>query len=237
MSIWWRAYNEAINDPKLQRLSGDLFKTWFNLLCLASGNNGLLPSISDIAFALRLPDKEVEKRLQTLVDSGLFDVSEDGTQPHNWRFRQFKSDVSTERVNRFRNRKRNVSSTVSRNVSETANETPPETETETEKKEPFGTPSVTLAVQEPPALSLVPTPTPEAELFRRGREVLGKQAGGLITQLLKSRGGNVALARSVIEVASTKGDPKQYLGGVLRGPDKGEDAESFERKRERGEAW
>ena len=105
------------------------------------------------------------------------------------------------------------------------------------KKEPFGAQSASLAVQEPLALNLVAAPLPEAELYRRGKEILGKQAGGLVTQLLKSRGGNIALARSIIEVASTKGDPKQYLGGVLKGRDKTEEADSFERKRERGEAW
>jgi hypothetical protein len=42
--------------------------------------------------------------------------------PHNWDKRQYKSDVSTERVKRFRNGKRNVS------------ETPPETEADTENR-------------------------------------------------------------------------------------------------------
>lgn len=59
---------------------------------------------------------------------------------------------------------------------------------------------------------------PEVELFRRGREVLGKQAGGMISQLLNAKQKNVALARAAIEQASTKSDPREYIGAVIRGP-------------------
>lgn len=59
---------------------------------------------------------------------------------------------------------------------------------------------------------------PEMELFRRGREVLGKQSGGLIAQLKTAKGGNIALARAAIEQASTKSDPREYIGAVIRGP-------------------
>ena len=58
-------------------------------------------------------------------------------------------------------------------------------------------------------------PTPEAELFRRGREILGSSAGGLVRRLLTSKSDNVALARATIETASTKGDPREYLGAVI----------------------
>jgi uncharacterized protein YdaU (DUF1376 family) len=57
---------------------------------------------------------------------------------------------------------------------------------------------------------------PEAELFRRGREVLGKQSGGLITKLLAAKQKNVALARAAIEQASTKSDPREYIGAIIR---------------------
>lgn len=63
----------------------------------------------------------------------------------------------------------------------------------------------------------VAAPDPEAELFRRGREVLGKQAGGLISKLLAAKQKNIALARAAIEQASTKSDPREYIGAILRG--------------------
>jgi hypothetical protein len=60
--------------------------------------------------------------------------------------------------------------------------------------------------------------TEDAELFDRGKVVLGKEAGGLIARLLKSKKGNVALARAAIEQASTKENPREYIGAILRGP-------------------
>jgi len=34
MSQWFRMYAEVLDDPKVQRLSGDEFKAWVNILCL-----------------------------------------------------------------------------------------------------------------------------------------------------------------------------------------------------------
>lgn len=63
--------------------------------------------------------------------------------------------------------------------------------------------------------------TPDAELYERGKAVLGKGAGGLIGKLLAAKGGNVALARAAIEQASTKQDPREFVGAIVakeRGP-------------------
>lgn len=59
---------------------------------------------------------------------------------------------------------------------------------------------------------------PEREYFMRGREVLGKGAGGIIGKLLKAKGGNVALARAAIEQASQKQNPTEYVAAICRGP-------------------
>lgn len=59
-------------------------------------------------------------------------------------------------------------------------------------------------------------PTDEADLFRRGKEVLGKNAGGLIASLRKSKG-SIPLARAAIEQASTKENPREYIGRVING--------------------
>jgi len=56
---------------------------------------------------------------------------------------------------------------------------------------------------------------PEVELFRRGKAVLGSSAGGLIKNLLKAKGGKVALARAAIEQASTKQDPREFIGRIV----------------------
>lgn len=131
MSRWFRAYDEAVDDPKIQRLPGDVFKALFNLWCIASQNGGELPCNEDIAFKLRQPMPKVATLISKLTEAGLIDEDETGRRPHNWNGRQFKGDVSTERVQRHRKRKGNVSSAVS--------ETPPEqSRTETEQNSSSG---------------------------------------------------------------------------------------------------
>ncbi|MCX7319235.1 MAG: DUF1376 domain-containing protein, partial [Hyphomicrobiales bacterium] len=58
----------------------------------------------------------------------------------------------------------------------------------------------------------------EREYFARGKVVFGKSSGGLLANLLKSKGGNVALARAAVEMASTKENPAQYVGAMIRNP-------------------
>ena len=121
MGHWWRAYDECVDDPKLGKLADRLHRAWFNLCCVASSNGGVLPPIADVAFKLRVNDHKAAELIAALVSAELFDRRPDGKfEPHNWEARQFKSDVSTTRVQRFRQRRRNVSSVVS--------ETPPESE-------------------------------------------------------------------------------------------------------------
>jgi hypothetical protein len=122
MSRWFRFYDEALDDPKVQTLPPALFKIWVNLLCLASKNDGIIPRLQDVAFSLRMTEPDVCERIGMLQAAGLLDVEGEYVVPHNWKGRQYKSDVSTERVQRFRKRSGNVSSAVS--------ETPPDTDTE-----------------------------------------------------------------------------------------------------------
>lgn len=70
--------------------------------------------------------------------------------------------------------------------------------------------TVAVATMDDPAI-------PEREYFFRGREVLGKGAGGLIAELLKAKGRNVALARAALETASTKQNPTEYVAAICRG--------------------
>jgi len=121
-------YGDVINDPKTLRLSDATFRGWVLLLCVASNNGGVLPPMADLEIHLRMKPQRIAALLVELVARELFDKLEDGTfKPHNWDKRQYKSDTSTSRVQRFRERQRNVSS----DVSETAPET--ETDTDTEK--------------------------------------------------------------------------------------------------------
>lgn len=121
---WFRFYDTALDDPKVQTLSPELFKAWVNILCLASRNKGVLPSMERVAFALRCDETHAERTLERLLNEGLIDRKNGGPNgyhyaPHNWAKRQYKSDTSTDRVKRYRQRK---------------GETAPDTETEEEDK-------------------------------------------------------------------------------------------------------
>ncbi len=109
---WLRLYNDVVSDPKVQRLSGDKFKSWINVLCIASTHDGILPPVTDLAFILRITEDKAAVLLDDLVEKGLLDVTTDERYtPHNWASRQYKSDVSNDRVQRHRQRKRNVTVT------------------------------------------------------------------------------------------------------------------------------
>lgn len=124
---WWRAYGRARHDPKLLKLSDKDFRWWFNLVCAASDNGGVLLPCEDLAVEFRVSPSAMSKTLDRMVAAGLFDHDDTGIHPHNWNALQYVSDRSSERVKAFRERQRNVSVT------------PSETETDTEQnKQPNG---------------------------------------------------------------------------------------------------
>jgi hypothetical protein len=216
MSRWFRFYDEALNDPKVQRLQGEAFKAWVNLLCLASKNDGILPPIGDIAFALRLDEDAVSSLLNDFYSLQLLDEVERndapiGYTPHNWTGRQYKTDnadpTNSKRQQRFRARKRNGKS----NGTVTA-EKRPDTE-QIQKQIQKDSEAKASGADAPIDPSIA-----ERDYFTRGREVLGKNAGGLLAKLLRTKGNNVALARSAVEMAATKQSPLEYVAGVIRGP-------------------
>jgi hypothetical protein len=135
MSRWFRMYDEVLDDPKVQRLSGDDFKAWVNMLCLASRKDGALPAIEDIGFALRLEAKKAQATVARMVLAGLLDDADGRFIPHGWNARQYKSDVSTGRVKQFRERKKAVAGNGDETFHETAPDTDTDTDTDTENKE------------------------------------------------------------------------------------------------------
>jgi hypothetical protein len=120
---WFRFYSEALDDPKVQRLPGDLFKAWVNLLCLANEQEerGTLPPLDDIAFRLRLDHLKAEDALTGLRRAGLLEHNTDTDEyrVHAWDKRQYASDLSTDRVRKFREKQRETAHETERNKSET----------------------------------------------------------------------------------------------------------------------
>lgn len=127
---WWRAYSRARHDPKLLKLTDRQFRWWFNLVCAAADNDGVLPDHADLAVEFRVSGVAMTKALDELIAAGLFDHDETGIRPHNWNGLQYKSDVSNERVKRFRERHRNGEC----NVTETPSESEADTETDSDTK-------------------------------------------------------------------------------------------------------
>lgn len=105
MAQWFRYYDDALHDPKVQRLTGEAFKGWVNVLCLASVNGGKVPSTGDVAFGLRVTPARAQALLTELETAGLLDRVDGELEPHNWSHRQFKSDTSNARVAAYRQRK------------------------------------------------------------------------------------------------------------------------------------
>jgi hypothetical protein len=150
MSRWFRLHDEMLDDPKVQRLHPALFKVLINLWCVASRHDGRLPAHSDMSFALRMSDDETFRAVSKLVEAGLIDTdATTGEQrPHGWDARQFRSDVSTDRVRAHRERQKTAKKDPPKgggvkvgdshlngegNGHETFHGTPPETDTETDK--------------------------------------------------------------------------------------------------------
>lgn len=133
MSRWFRFYDDAINDPKVQRLSAEMFRAWVNMLCLASKYGGAIPK-ADIAFALRATEKGAGAIVDYLLDRELLEDRGDFVCPHNWDARQYKSDVTdptaASRQKKYRDRKRNGDRNGDRNATVTVTDTRTDTETE-----------------------------------------------------------------------------------------------------------
>jgi len=105
---WLRLYTGVLNNPKVERLPGELLKSWINLLCLARLHNGRIPKLEDVTFNLRCSDQEAARILETLKGKGLLDLIDGQYIPHDWEDFQYTSDAmtSTERVRRSRERKK-----------------------------------------------------------------------------------------------------------------------------------
>lgn len=116
MSRWFRFYDDAINDPKILKLSDKAHRVWIGMLCLASKNEGKLPPFDDMVILLRMKPEKLQAELEVLIAAGLLDHDDAGIEPHNWNGRQYKTDgadpTNATRQKRYRDRHRNAVTTV-----------------------------------------------------------------------------------------------------------------------------
>ncbi len=122
---WFRSHASKLNNPKVQRLSDRLYRAWDSLLCIACEFDGVLPAVADTSFLLRKTERETQEVMNSLIERGFLVITDRGCEPHQWNEWQYKSDVSTERVKRFRKRHRNVSVTPSESEADTETDSVP----------------------------------------------------------------------------------------------------------------
>jgi hypothetical protein len=124
MSRWFRFHSDAMRNPKVARLSDKEFRLWVELLSVASENDGTIPCLDDLKHILKRRLDHLSTGVERLISMRLIVVLGDGYAPHGWSKYQYKSDTSTDRVQKFR---------AKRNVSVTPPDT--DTDTDTEKEE------------------------------------------------------------------------------------------------------
>ena len=217
------------------------------------------PTQKPLANALRISDRHVRKLIDALVDRGHLRVqlTSGRHNPNVYRLAKKKADrrnhsstinadkggttvphIDVEKVEPQIHPNPDLGGT---SASERWNSDARKVEPQFLQNYPQELPSITpvgdaaasgevLEVAEKPRVIV----TAEADLFRRGKELFGKTAGGLIKNLLKTRDGNVSLARADIEVASTKGDAREWIGAIIAG--RGRDSPALS-ARDRGDAW
>ncbi len=188
MSRWFRLYTDAMRDPKVGRLSDKDFRLWVELLSVAAENDGHIPPVDDLRIILKRRLDHLSSAVDRLISIGLIDCLADGYAPHNWEKRQYKSDVSTARVRKYREKG---------NVSETA----PDTDTDTDN---------TLA-----KASGADAPSDKA-FWDSAKAYLGPSSGSLIGKWSRDYG--KAQTASAITAAQLEraADPKSYIMGILR---------------------
>jgi hypothetical protein len=197
----WRA------DPRLRMCSLAARGLWIELIgYMHEGEpyghltiNDVAPSIEDIAALVGRPLNEVRKAMAELEQRQVYSTDALQGTPYSRRMVRDKAKADRDRLNGKGGGNPKLRAEVNGGVNPMDKAQKPEAR-EPEKKD-----------------AAIAAPDPEVELFRRGREVLGKQGGGLVSKLLTAKQKNVALARAAIEQASTKSDPREYIGAVIRG--------------------
>jgi DNA-directed RNA polymerase delta subunit len=134
---WFRLYADIINDEKILSLTAEDRWHYIAICCLMC--DGTLNKyegdelVKKMRIKLRMSEADLRETLKRLETEKL--VSSRFT-PVAWNKRQFKSDVSTDRVRRYRSKQKqelnDEQKNRSGNVSRNGGVTPPETESDTE---------------------------------------------------------------------------------------------------------
>ena len=107
---WFRLYHELIEDQKIGTLTDAEFRTWIELLCLASihrdgGDTGM--TVTETEWKLRRNVSETVKELlqRKLVTLHKNSKGVETIHVKNWNKWQYQSDSSTDRVRKYREKR------------------------------------------------------------------------------------------------------------------------------------
>lgn len=223
MSQWVRLWEDMPTDPKwrvVAKRAGrplcEVLSVFLHMMTTAghAADRGSIEGWNDedVAAAIDLETDHV-----TAIREAMQGKTLDGDRLSGWAKRQpIKEDGAAERARVWREQKRLDDERAERERTQTnaselnaikpnASELPEEKREDTDPERKKDGPPAPLEISRPP----------DADLYRRGKEVLGPKSGGLIKKLLTSKGNSVPQARAAIETASEKADPLEYIGAII----------------------
>lgn len=106
--FWIKLYHEILHDPKMGTLSDRLWRRTIEIFLLAGEEDcdGLLPSVEDMSWEIRIDISELKKDLTELKNVGILSSRNAKWKVKNFDERQ-RPRTTTERVQNHRKRKRN----------------------------------------------------------------------------------------------------------------------------------
>ena len=137
-NYWMKLWIELLDDPKMGRLSDNLWRRFFECCLMAKELNqgGKLPRVEDIAWRLRVDQEALEQELDVLSRNGLIEYMADNPLDGYWFVVNFNKRqakmLAAERMRRKREHDKKRDYYSSGNVSVTIRNTETEEETEEE---------------------------------------------------------------------------------------------------------
>ncbi len=106
---WLKLYYEILDDPKMGQMSNRLWRRTLEFFLLAGEKDegGLLPSIDDMAWRLRMSPEELETDLVEIQKTGVVTTNDGAWIVTNFADRQ-RAATGAERTERWREGRRNA---------------------------------------------------------------------------------------------------------------------------------
>jgi len=133
-TYWIKLYHETLHDPKVMRLPDRLFRRWIEVLLLAGETNeeGVLPSVGDMAWTLRLTPESLIDDLRGLAEARL--IRPEGDDWIVTRFAARQAAVpGKERTARYRVRQHKEEARCDEPVTKRYTDTDTEADTESDR--------------------------------------------------------------------------------------------------------